>query len=61
MKTTTLKPEKTNENRTCLREISGINGSEWIIATYTKISQEWQLNRATIKYYLTKVEAEKAR
>ena len=63
MKAITLKSEKVNKNITCLREIPsvcGTNGKEWIIATYAKISQGWQLNRDTVKYYLTKNQAEKA-
>jgi len=63
MKATTLKSNKTNSTATCLREIPsvcGTNGKEWIIATYVKVSQGWQLNRETVKYYLTKNAAEKA-
>ena len=63
MKATTLKADKTASTATYLREIPsicGTNGKEWIIASYTKISQGWQLNRETVKYYLTKNAAEKA-
>lgn len=61
MKATTLKAQKTESTATCLREIPSIcNGKEWFIATYTKVSQGWQLNRETVKYYLTKNAAEKA-